>query len=330
MTEFNKSMSIIKNPRSFDDVKRHRLAIFDFAKRMEGDRFEVTKTGYINRFKALEHDFIFTLGCDSGVVHLPDYLETRGSFQDFHSTIQTFWNEFIGERGFEGLVMHPSEGGIYKIKFRDTLDAAIIAFRKMGTGRPVCEKCGVRFDVFWLRKLSREGVVIRSKWFDHEGRLITRKNNMWANDIDFCPICGGPVSNTSGPILGAKIVLMTPEGNFLDIADGVQFSHLSEILDMVEPLYESEDYLWVKPEIVIEVSYQQLYLDSLRPVYKYENHRYVNIGTMRAISLRPYKPRLREDKTVDPRDLRLEQVSYFVNKIKRINDKWRQKSKFAN
>lgn len=78
---------------------------------------------------------------------------------------------------------------------------------------------------------------------------------MWSNDIDLCPLCGGPVSNTAGPILGAKIALMIPDGN-LDIADGVQFSHLSEILDLVEPLYESEDYLWVKPEIVIEVLYQ--------------------------------------------------------------------------
>ena len=324
MTEFNKSMSIIKNPRSTMDVSRIKLAVFDYAKNKGDGRFERSMAGYLDRFKSLQYDFKFPVGCDSDVVHLPDYLETEGNLQDSYAKIQAFWNEFIGKRRFEGLVMHTNGGKTYKIKFRDTLDAAIIAFRKAGDGRPMCKECGTRFDAFWLRKLSKDGVVARSDWFDQDGRLLNGKNDVWNENLDSCPICGGSVSNTSGPILGAKIALMTPDGNFLDIADGVQFSPLSPILDLVEPLYEGEGYLWVKPEIVVEVSYQQLYLDRPRPIYCYEKDHYARIGTKKAISLRPYKPRLREDKTVTPRDLRLEQVSYFVDKIKRIKEKWRE------
>jgi len=83
ITEFNKSMSIIKNPRSLNDVQRIRLAVFDYVKRTGSYRFELTKEQYINRFKALEHDFNFTLGCDSGIVHIPDYFCDKGEFPRF-------------------------------------------------------------------------------------------------------------------------------------------------------------------------------------------------------------------------------------------------------
>jgi hypothetical protein len=139
-----------------------------------------------------------------------------------------------------------------------------------------------------------------------------------------CPVCGVPLTKTAGPNYGAKIALMTSDGNFLDIADGAQFSSMSPILDLVEPLYEADGYLWVRPEVVIEVSYQQLYLDRPRPIYKFEDDRYTRVGTKNAVSLRPYRARLREDKTVNPRDLRLEQVSYFVNRVRRIKERWQK------
>jgi len=326
MTEFNKSISIIKNPRSASDVSRIRLAVFDFAKAKQNLGFERPKSRYIERWEKLRDHFMFPAGCDSGVVHLPDYLRVEGSFQDSYDKIQDFWNRFVRARGFEGLVMHTQDDQEYKIKFRDTLDAVILAFRMTGTGRPVCEKCGTRFDAFWLRKLEREGVVARSKWFDRAGRLLEAQDgHAWSKNTGSCPLCEGHITTTAGPILGAKIALMAPDGCFVDVADGVQFSPISPILDLVEPLYEEEDYLWVKPEVVIEVSYQgdQLYVDRQRPVYRYEGSRFIKVRTMRAFSLRPYRPRLREDKTVNPRDLRLEQVNYFVGRVKGIQERWR-------
>ena len=324
MTEFNNTMSIIKNPTSKKDVSRIRLAVFDYAKIGRDGGLDRSGQTYVDRFKNLQNDFKFPVGCDSGVVHLPDFLRVEGSFEDSRDEIQHFWNAFIGERGFEGLVVHTDDGEDYKIKFRDTLDVAIIAFRMRGNRRPTCESCGGRFDAFWLRKLAREGVVERSDWFDQKGRLLKGQGSPWVRigDMGSCPLCGGDISNTAGPIFGAKIALMTAEGDFVDVADGAQLSAISPILDLVEPLYEAEGYLWVKPEVVIEVSYQQLYVDSPRPVYRFERDRYKRVGTRKAVSLRPYGPQLREDKTVNPRDLRLEQVSYFVERVKSIQKKW--------
>lgn len=330
MTDFNYAMSIIKNPRSPEDVDRIKLAVFDYVKERKDGEFDKPEQEYLDRFKKLENDFGFPVGCDNGAVHLPDYLKIEGIFQNSLAQIQDFWNKFIGERRFEGLVMHTNNGEEYKIKFRDTLDVAIIAFRMTGSNRPTCEKCGARFDAFWLRKLAREGIVKRPDWFDPKGRLLKDKaqNDLWVSTekIVSCPICTGPITTSAGPVLGAKIALMTSDGSFVDIADGAQISPISPILNLVEPLYEDNGYLWVKPEIVIEVAYQgdQLYIDRKRPVYQFNGNQYVKVGTMKATSLRPYRARLREDKTVNPQDLRLEQLSYFVKKVKEIRKKWQK------
>jgi hypothetical protein len=336
MTDFNYAMSIIKNPRSAEDVDRIKLAVFDYVKMGEDGSFEKPEQKYIERFKRLRDDFGFKEGCDSGVVHLPDYLEVDGNFQNSFPQIQDFWNTFIGERRFEGLVVHTEDGEEYKIKFRDTVDVVIVAFRLSGNDRPACEKCGAKFDTLWLRKLVREGAVKKSEWFDPKGRLLKDKaqNELWVSqkNVATCPICSGPVAESAGPVLGAKIALMTPDGGFVDIADGAQISSISPILDLVEPLYEDSGYLWVKPEVVVEVSYQgdQLYVDRVRPVYQFNGNRYIKVGTVKATSLRPYRVRLREDKTVNPQDLRLEQLSYFVDKIKEIRIKYQETRKQSN
>jgi hypothetical protein len=322
MTPFNKTMSIIKNPQSLHDVHRIRLAVFDYARKKEAVEFERLQIRYIDRFCYLRDALNFPVSCDSNVVHLPDYIMAEGDFAEHYDAIQSFWNEFIRERGFEGLVLHTNAGDEYKLKFRDTLDVAVIAFSMTGNSRPVCEACGLKFDVFWLRKAAREGVVRQSEWLDSRGRLLQDKTTSWIRDgkMSNCPNCGGLLSRTAGPKLGAKIALMTSEGDFLDVADGAQFSLISPILNRIRPLYEADGYLWVKPEIVIEVSYQQLYVNSPRPLYRYDNGRYVRVGTKNAVSLRPYKPQIREDKTVNPKDLRLEQVNYLVKRIKRIDE----------
>jgi hypothetical protein len=326
MTEFNRSMSIIKNPQSVRDVERIKLAVFDYAK-IEDGIISNTEPRYVERFETLRNTYEFPEGCDGNVVHLPDSLKIEGSFDASYPEIQGFWDEFVGERGFEGVILHTDNGEEYKIKFRDTLDAAIIAFRMKGNSRPVCGKCGVRFDIFWLRKLAREGAVVRSDWFDRKGRLLGGKGGSWIKEeMDVCPMCGGPIFHSAGPIQGAKIALITPDGGFLDVADGAQLSPTSPVLDLIEPLYEEEGYLWVRPEVVIEVSYQDLYVDRPRPVYRFEDGRYERVGTKLAVSLRPYGPRLREDKGVNPRDLRLEQVNYFVDRVNRIRDRWKKQN----
>lgn len=313
MTEFSKSMSIIKNPKARSDVERIQLAVFDCCRRTADAVSPQREPRYLDRFSLLRDPFGFPVGVDNGPVHLPDYVEAKGDLQSSHSQLQAFWNEYITERGFEGFVIHTERGDEYKVKFRDTLDVAIVAFRKAGHSRPLCPSCGSRFDLLGLIELVREGRLGEREWFDRRRRRI---RPFKAGDP--CPLCGTTTAPSSGPILGAKIALMTPGGDFVDVADGLQLSPLSPILWQIEPLHEDEGYLWVKPEVVVEVSYQDLYIDRMRPVYRLENNRYQKVGEIEAVCLRPYFRGIREDKSVNPRDLRLEQVSYLVNRIRRI------------
>ncbi len=320
MTPFNRSMSIIKNPRSLHDLQRIRLAVFDYAQVTDATTFTRPQPQYLDRFSYLREVLQIPVGCDAGVVHLPDCLDAEGSFAEHADALQRFWDAFIRIRGFEGLVLHTTRGDEYKLKFRDTLDVVILAFRLTGASRPVCAACGVKFDVLWLRKAAQDGLIKRSDYFDGRGRLLRDPTHAWIRDpaLSTCPICDASLTRTAGPKLGAKIALMTSAGEFVDVADGAQFSPLSPLLNRITPLYEADGYLWVHPDVVIEVSYQELYVNSPRPLYRYEDGHYVRVGTMNAVSLRPYKPQLREDKTVTPMDLRLDQVAYLVQRVRRI------------
>jgi hypothetical protein len=311
MTEFARSMSVIKNPRTRKDVGRIQFAVFDYRER---DGLALPAHKYLDRFANLLKVFRFPVGVDSGPVHLPDHLEVA-EFSGSCQRIQDFWDEFIKSRGFEGLVMHTFGGDEFKIKFRDTLDVAIIAFRMVPTGAARCSVCGASFDLIRLVGHVRCGRLRMDDWFDSKGRQIK-----FVNAGDPCPLCAGTTLDAPAVILGAKIALMTSEGGFLDIADGAQISPLSGLLWKIDTLYEGEGYLWVKPRAVIEVAYQDLHVDRLRPIYRYLDGRYEKVGTMRAVCLRPYFRGLREDKSVNPRDLRLEQVSYLVDRIHRIQD----------
>ncbi|MFW9845325.1 MAG: hypothetical protein ACFFD6_01145, partial [Candidatus Thorarchaeota archaeon] len=279
----------------------------------------------------LQREFDFVAGCDQGVVHLSDHLEFSDEIGKHQNEVQSFWDEYIKERGFEGLVLYLDDGERYKLKYRDSLDVAIIAFRipeRSKKMRPICIDCGGKFDSFWLKKLVREGVFKEGDWFKANIRLKSGAGawDMYAKDLEGCPLCGGELRYDDGPILGAKIALMTENDEFVDVADGSQIPPSSPLLNLVEPLYEADGYLWIKPEIVIEVSYQDLYVESNRPVLRFDGNVYEVIGEMKAVSLRPYGVKYRPDKTVNPADLRLEQVSYFVKRAKRIRELWEEES----
>ena len=328
MTEFNKSMSLIKNPKSTDEVERIRLALFDYAIRNENDELEIVGTP-LERFSSLRKDFNFPKNSDGGTVHFADHLAFKNPLSHHQDEVQIFWNEYIAERGFEGLVLLLDDGQRYKLKYRDSLDVVVIAFRIAERNqkiRPVCINCGTKFDSFWLKKLARDGVIKEEEWFEKGIQLKegTGTWNMYARGLDLCPLCNGRIDYTDGPILGAKIALMTEKGEFVDITDGSQIPPSSPILDFVEPLYEDGGYLWVRPEIVIEVAYQDLYVDRMRPLLKFEEDQYRSVGEIEAVSLRPYGVTYREDKGINYNDLRLEQISYFVERSQRIKKLWEE------
>ncbi|MFW9843649.1 MAG: hypothetical protein ACFFEV_03660, partial [Candidatus Thorarchaeota archaeon] len=173
MTEFNKSMSLIKNPKSSDEVERIRLALFDYAVRNENAELEITGVP-LERFSSIKNDFNFPKNSDSGTVHLADHMVFNDPLEHHQDDVQVFWNEYIAERGFEGLILLLDDGVRYKLKYRDSLDVVIIAFRIAESNekaRPVCMDCSTKFDSFWLKKLVRDGVIKEEDWFERDIQL---------------------------------------------------------------------------------------------------------------------------------------------------------------
>ena len=313
MTPFNRSMSLIKNPRSATDVVRIRLGIFDYRQREGCDKESMPQPTNAERFHALAAMGLFDEGVDAGPVHLVEAVDVRGSFEDERPRLQALWDEQVGERGFEGLVLHASDGPTYKIKYRDTLDAAIVAFREIDGGT-VCRSCDARYDLLGVIELVRSGRLFQEDWFDDKRRL-TRQLAIG----EACPVCGAVTVCGAKAVLGAKIALMQQDGLFVDIADGAQLSKISPVSWELEPLYSADGYRWVRPTRVIEVSYQDVYANRLRPLYRFADGRYRQAGHTQAVSLRPYGAVPRDDKTVNPDDLRLQQLHPLVHRLQRID-----------
>jgi hypothetical protein len=313
MTPFNRSMSLIKNPTTTTDVARIKLAVFDYRRRDAVDTESLPQPTNIERFRALRGMDLFDSGVDAGPVHLVESMDVSGSFEAERPRLQALWDEQVGVLGFEGLVAHASDGQSYKIKYRDTLDAAIIAFREIAGG-VLCNSCDARFDLLGMIQLVKAGALSMNDWFDGERRL-TRQLAVG----EPCPVCGATTVPGAKAVLGAKIALLRQDGLFVDIADGAQLSKKSPLLWDLEPLYSADGYLWVQPTRVIEVSYQDVYADRPRPLYGFTDGRYHAKGQMQAVSLRPYGARTRDDKSVNVDDLRLEQLHHLVDRIHRID-----------
>jgi hypothetical protein len=313
MTPFNRSMSLIKNPRSRDDVERIRLAVFDYRLRQGGELVSDLPTN-ADRFGALRQRWDFGADVDTGPVHLVDAIDVPSTFEAHRPLLQAFWDDRIGVRGFEGLILHGTDGASRKIKYRDTLDVAIIAFRETGGG-VACVDCGARLDLIGTIQQVKAGRLRREAWFDERGRMV-RETRLGAP----CPVCGGATQKGPKAILGAKIALMRRDGLLVDVADGAQLSKMAPLLWELQPLYSAHGYLWVRPERVVEVSYQDVYADRMRPLYAFDGERYRDAGRMKAVSLRPYGAEPRHDKSVNPEDLRLEQLQPLVERIHRIEE----------
>ncbi len=311
MTPFNHSMSLIKNPRTRADVERIRLAVFDY--RLRNAEGEIApESTHVERFQALKRMKQFGVGVDGDCVHLVSHEDVDDSFEQERSRLQALWDAQIGARGFEGLVLHAEDGPSYKIKYRDTLDAAIIAFREV-YGGVVCTGCAASFDLLGVIEQVKAGRLAKEAWFDERSRLMRQ-----VQAGDACPMCGVKTERGPKALMGAKFALMRPDGLLVDIADGAQLSKTSPLLWEVEPLYSADGYRWVRPTQVIEMSYQDVYADRTRPLYRFEAGRYAHAGQMRAVSLRPYGAKPRPDKRVNPDDLRLEQLHPLDDRLQRI------------
>lgn len=309
MTPFSEATSILKNPQSREDVQRIRFAVFDVMKRQEAIPIvdslvpQLENDPYCARFERLRQ-LSLPIGVDSkGSVHLPDYLQVVNAAAE-RAQLQAFWNTFIRHRGFEGLVLRtPTKG--FKLKFLATLDVVIVALKKLARhDQPACSQCMEKLDAkVGLKKLARQGRI-------PAGAQVTKG--------DPCPMCGTP---TTGMVGCVTVALMTADEQYIFIGDVSKLPDHEAItyIERLHPVAEDANYVYVKPELVIEVSYSGLHLDRLRPVYQFEEGEYQPQGKMNAVTMRfPDFVREREDKGVNSDDLRLNQVSYYQRRAQHL------------
>lgn len=321
MTPFNEATSILKNPKTKEDISRIRFVVFDIIDRKNLSRYPLAeemkeflkKHSYRNRWRQLLNFQNIPIGVDStSAVHLPDHMDIY-SAEGERVKLQEFWNKFIRYRGFEGFVIHAYEDkdnftgidlGGYKLKFIATLDCVIIGIKKTKKyHQAACSHCMEKLEKVGVGKLIRQGKV---------------KKGTTIEQGDPCPLCG---KQTHGMVGCVMVALMTKAGKFVGVGDVSKMPDDKAITywNRLNHLYEDENYMMVEPSIVIEVSYADLYLDSKRPLYKFEDDVFKYLSKVKALSFRyPDFIREREDKTVNPQDLRLSQVSYYVKRAKRL------------
>jgi len=118
-------------------------------------------------------------------------------------------------------------------------------------------------------------------------------------------------------VTSLKVGLMRPDGKFVEIGDcasGIDHQLRSKLWQVKEKLAIAEDdnVVWIKPRIVIQIGYIDLF-KGRNKVYAYEERlngsAYREVETMPLIRMKsPQLLHFRPDKTVNPQDLRIQQI----------------------
>ncbi|MCS7073855.1 MAG: hypothetical protein NZ108_05255, partial [Bacteroidia bacterium] len=186
--------------------------------------------------------------------------------------IESIFREIVVENGFEGLVVRSVDSAIYKIKPRHTLDAVVIGY---------CEGEDDRSDMVkdLLLALMKE---------DDTFLLIGKT--------------GSGFSDQLRRELLVELQTQIVDSEYIETSDSHTAFHL------------------VKPTKVIELSFLDLIAENstgqpvLRANLKYDSEKgYLMLGKVPSVGiLSPIFERFREDKKVNSFDLRLQQITEFV------------------
>jgi len=106
--------TIVRQPQSSDDLKRLRFAVFDILS-LDGDS---TQCPFAATWKTIEKLF--------GKGHAVHPVEAKVTADV--ASIEKLFDEWVVREGAEGLVVRNDTAGMFKIKPRYTLDAAVIGF----------------------------------------------------------------------------------------------------------------------------------------------------------------------------------------------------------
>jgi hypothetical protein len=252
-------VSVARNPKSQDELDRLRFAVFDVIS-WNG---ETAAAAFAPRWEAIQKAF-----GEGERIHPIEMQRAKDPRE-----ITKLFARWVDDEGAEGLVVRSDQGGLYKIKPRHTIDAAVLGFTES-----IGDRQGLLHDLL-------VGVVRPD---------------------------------------GALHVLTRVGGGF---SEDVRREMLSDLKDMAAPSDYAEvnadhvAYQMVQPEWVVEIScldlisqntrggpIQRMTLDWDRQSHKYKPLRRLPLASV----ISPQFLRRREDKTVNPDDVRITQVADLV------------------
>jgi len=253
-------VSLARQPGNVDDLQRLRFAAFDLIE-LNG---ETAEGPFADKFETLQKSF------SDGQLVFP----VEHQHADSSRSIALIFQQWVEGEGAEGIVVRSDSAGIFKIKPRHTLDAAVIGFTESTDDR-----AGMMHDLLLA---------------------IVRQD-------------------------GAMHVLCRVGGGFTDDQRREMLSDLKDMVVTSEYAEVNSDhvaYQMVRPEWVIEISCLDMIAQTTRGAavnrmalnWNAADSRYEVIRRLPLVSvISPQFIRIREDKSVNAQDVRIEQIASVVD-----------------
>jgi len=177
----------------------------------------------------------------------------------------------------------------------------------------------------WVEAENSEGIIIRSEF-----PFVCKLKPRHSADVVVVGYSEG-IDDAKGQIRSMLLAMMPEEGKFQIIGktgNGFSDEMRKEILGRLQPMEMSSKYIetdsnhvafhMVKPEIILEVNFNDVIIENstsviTNPVLEIKDGTYhLSSITPGFALIFPIFERFREDKTVNPTDLRLSQVTDFA------------------
>lgn len=180
----------------------------------------------------------------------------------------------------------------------------------------------------YVEKQDNEGLVVRTE----DGKVYKSKP-VFTYDLVIIAVGDKKGKNWPKRMIGNTLMAFMDEDKVFraagEIGTGFSDETREELYDWAHKNKVDEDdtYVWVKPEKIAEVKWERSNIMK-NNAYKYENGKYEKVGKLPVGTIvKPVFLRFREDKDVNPDDLRLTQIPNWDERKKmahRIIAKWEE------
>jgi len=168
-------------------------------------------------------------------------------------------------------------------------------------------------EEFWKRFVEEqhyEGIVARSN-----NEIFKLKP---VKEVDAVIIGINKVSDlfAQKQVTSIKVALMEEDGTFVELCDcgsGIDVPLRSALWKLMEyKVAEDSKCVFIKPMFVCQIEYTDTF-QSVNSKLRFDGNNYHSVGTREFVGLKsPRLMRFRDDKEVSPKNLRLEQIAYFL------------------